>query len=98
LTLPLELIGAELIEVLVTPNSIVETLDVIKDVLLGLSPCLVNPLLDFFTLQVTEERFGHSVIPTVAPTTHAWTQSVVFAPTVELIAAKLAALIRMNDD
>jgi hypothetical protein len=29
--LPLELMGAELIEMLVAPNSIVETLDVIED-------------------------------------------------------------------
>ncbi len=31
LTLPLELMGAELIEMLVASNSIVETLDVIED-------------------------------------------------------------------
>jgi hypothetical protein len=31
LTLPLELMGAELIEVLVASNTIVETLDVIED-------------------------------------------------------------------
>jgi len=31
LTLPLELMGAELIEVLMAPNTIVETLDVIED-------------------------------------------------------------------
>jgi hypothetical protein len=31
LTLPLELMGAELIEMLVAPNTIVETLDVIED-------------------------------------------------------------------
>jgi hypothetical protein len=31
LTLPLELMGAELIEMLMAPNTIVETLDVIED-------------------------------------------------------------------
>jgi hypothetical protein len=31
LTLPLELVGAELVEMLVAPNTIVETLDVIED-------------------------------------------------------------------
>ena len=92
-----ELKGAELIEMLVASNSIVETLDVIEDVRLGFSPSLVNPLLDLFALQITEERFSHRVIPAVTSTTHAWTQSVVFAPTVEFIAAKLAALIRMDD-
>jgi hypothetical protein len=59
LTLPLELIGAELIEVLVTPNSIVETLYVIEDFRLGLSPCAVNPPFDAFTLEVAEEGLGH---------------------------------------
>ena len=80
-----------------TPNSIVETLDVIEDFRLGLSPCAVYPPFDAFTFQVAEERLSHRVIPTITPTTHAWTQSVVFAPTVELIAAELTALIRMDD-
>jgi hypothetical protein len=31
LALPLELMGAELVEMLVAPNTIVETLDVIED-------------------------------------------------------------------
>ncbi len=95
--LPLELLGAELIEMLVSSNSIVETLDVIEDFRFSFSPSLVNPLLDLLALQVTEERLSHRVIPTVAPTAHARAQSVVLAPTVEFITAKLAALIRMDD-
>jgi hypothetical protein len=67
---------------LVASNTIVEALDVIKDVWLSLSPRLVNPFLDFFTLQVNEEQYGHSVSPTVAAKSHAWTQSVIFAPTI----------------
>lgn len=59
-----------------TPNSIVETRKVIKDFRLGLSPCAVNPPFDTFTFQVPEERLSHRVIPAVAPTAHAWTQSV----------------------
>jgi hypothetical protein len=69
------------------PNSIVETLDVIEDVRLGFSPCAVNSLLDLLALQVTEERLSHCVIPAVATPTHARAQSVVFAPTTELVAA-----------
>jgi hypothetical protein len=49
LTLPLELIGAGLIDVLVTPKSIVETLDLIEDFQLGLSSCVVNLPFDAFT-------------------------------------------------
>ena len=82
---------------LVASNSIVETLDVIEDVRLGFSPSLVNSLLDLFALQITEERFSHRVIPAVASTAHARAQSVVFAPAAELIAAKLATLVRMDD-
>ena len=89
--------GTELIEMLMAPNTIVETLDVIEDFRLGFCPSLVNPLLDLFALQITEERFGHRVIPAVSTAAHAWAQSVVLAPTVELIAAKLAALVRMDD-
>ncbi len=47
--------GAELIEMLVAPDSIVETLDVIEDFRLGLSPCLVNTLFDLLALQAAEE-------------------------------------------
>ena len=97
LTLPLELLGTELIEVLVASNAIVVTLDVIEDFRFGLSPCWVNPLLNLLALQVTEERLSHRIIPAVAPMAHARAQSVVFAPTVEFIATKLATLIRMDD-
>ena len=89
--------GAELIEMLVASNTIVETLDVVEDFRLGLVPCGVNPLFDLFALQVAEERLGHGVIPAIAPAAHARAQSVVFAPTIELVAAKLATLIRMDD-
>ena len=89
--------GADLIEVLVASNTIVETLNVVEDFRLGLVPCGVNPLFDLFALQVAEERLGHGVIPAIAPAAHARAQSVVFAPTIELIATKLAALIRMDD-
>ena len=79
MTLPLELVGAELIEVLVTPNLTVETLNVIEDFRLDLGPCVVDPLLDQFALEVAEEELGNRVIPAVTPTTRAWTESVVFA-------------------
>lgn len=78
-------------------NSVVETLDVIEDVRPGFSPCTVNPLLDLLALQVTEERLSHRVVPAIAATAHARAQSVVFAPTVEFVATKLTALIRMDD-
>ena len=57
--------GAELIEMLVASNSIVETLDVIEDFLLGLCSGAVDQLLDLLTRQVTEDRFSNCVIPAV---------------------------------
>ena len=88
---------AELIEMLVASNSIVDTPDVLKDFRLGLYPCLVNPLFDLFTLQAAEERFSHRVIPTAPRAAHAGTQAVGFAPTIEFVTAKLTVLIRMDD-
>ena len=58
--------GAELIEMLVASNTIVETPDVVEDFRLGLVQCVVNPPLDLFALQVAEERLGHGVIPAIA--------------------------------
>ena len=52
--------------------------------------------LDSLFFQVAEERFRNCVVPTVPPATHAGHQVVVFAPAVELITAKLAALVGMN--
>ncbi len=81
----------------VTPNWIVEAFNVLKDLRPGLLPCFVNPLFDFFALQVTEKRFGHRVIPAVTPSAHARTQTVFLAPAAELITAKLRALVRVDD-
>jgi hypothetical protein len=58
LTLPLELMGTELIEMLMAQNTIVETLDVIEDFLPGFFSRFVDPLFDLRTLQVAEERIG----------------------------------------
>jgi hypothetical protein len=73
----------------VTPNWVVGAFNVLKDFRLGLLPCFVNLLFDLFTLQVTEERFGHRVVPAITPSAHTGTQSVFLAPTAELITAKL---------
>ena len=45
------------------PSKIVETLYVIEDFWPSFIPRVVDSLFDLLTLQVTEERFSHSVIP-----------------------------------
>jgi hypothetical protein len=62
--------GVRLIEILVASHSVVETLDVIEDFWPALSSGALNPLLDLFALQITEERFEHRVIPSVATAAH----------------------------
>jgi hypothetical protein len=47
----------------VVSNWIAETLGVIEDLRLGLSPCLVDPLFDLFTLEAEEERLSYRPIP-----------------------------------
>jgi hypothetical protein len=54
-----------------TPNWIVEAANVLKDFRPGRLPRFVNLLFDFFTLQVTEERFGYRVVPAITPSAHA---------------------------
>jgi len=51
----LELKGAELVKMFVTPNWIVEAFNELKDLRPGLLPCFMNPFLDFSTFQVTEK-------------------------------------------
>ena len=74
-------------------DSIVKTLNVIKHIRLGVLPGGVDMAFDSLFLQAAEERFGNCIISTVSPATHAGYQLVVLAPAVEIITAKLAALI-----
>ena len=85
--------GAELIEVFMASDTIVETFDVIEYFRLGLSSGAVDLFLDFFALEIAEERFSYRVVPAIPTATHAWTQPVVLAPTSKLVTAELAALI-----
>ena len=76
---------------LVASHSVEENLDVIEDFGLGLSPYWVNPLFDLSALQAAEERLSQRVITAVTPTTHAGSQTVIFAPSIEFVTAKYAA-------
>ena len=64
---------------------------------MGLSPCAVNPLLYLRALRVAEEGLSHCVVSAISTPTHALAQSAAPSPTVDLIAAKLATRIQIND-
>ena len=51
---------------------------------------------DSLILQADGERLGYGIVPTVSPATHAGYKLVVLTPAIEIVAAKLAALVRMN--
>ena len=74
-------------------DSIVKTLYVIKHIRLGVLPGGVDVAFDSLFLQAAEERFGNCIVPAVSPATPAGHQLVVFAPTIGIITAKLAALV-----
>ena len=52
--------------------------------------------LDSFFLQTAEERFSNGTFPTISPAAHAGHELIVFAPAVEVIAAKLGAFNRSS--
>ena len=56
----------------------------------------IDAAFDSLLLQTAKERFRYGVVPAIAPPTHAGYQVVVFAPTVEVVAAELAALVGVN--
>ena len=64
-------------------DSIVETLNVIKHIRLGVLPGGVDQAFDSLFLQSAEERFGNRIVPTVPSTAHAGQQIVVPAPTIK---------------
>ena len=74
-------------------DSIVKTFNVIKHVTLDVLPGGTDVPFDSLLFQTAEERSGNSIVPTVLMTTHAECKLVIHSPTVEIITAKLAALV-----
>ena len=65
-----ELSRACLAQARVTTHPIVEHLNILKYLCLGLSFCLEPFVSDQFLLQGRKERFHHRIVPAVAATTH----------------------------
>ena len=70
-------------------DSIVETLDVIKHLRLGILSRRVDVALDSLLFQAAEERFSNCVVSTVSSAAHAGYQLVVLVPAVEVITTEL---------
>jgi hypothetical protein len=77
---------------------VVEDLDVVKDIVPGIFPCGVDPPLDSLTLEQLEEALCDGVVMAVATPTHAAQQVVGLEKILPVVAAELAALIRMHHD
>jgi hypothetical protein len=56
---PLEIKGADLVMMLMTPNWILKAFNLLHDFRPAHLPCFINLLFDFFTFHVTEERICH---------------------------------------
>ena len=91
----LEVHGVEIPQGRVPARGIVEALDVIEHVL----PCLVAREVGFardpFGLQRGEEVLHRSIVPAVAGPTHQGSYAIVGHQPLELLAGKLAALVRV---
>ena len=77
-------------------DSIVKILNVIKHIRLGFLAKSIDMSFDALLLHAAEEGLGNCIIPTVSSATYAGNELVVVAPTIEVITAKLATLVRVN--
>lgn len=76
--------------------SVVKHLDVIEHILPAFVARQINPAPDPLTFQQLEEALHHRVVMAVAAPTHAGDQVVRPQECLPVMAAELAALIRMN--
>lgn len=80
----------------VSTDAIVEHLDVVVDLSPRDLPGCVDAFLDPLLLQAAKKGFRHSIVPAVAPSAHTGLQMMCMAEAPPRIAAKLGALIEMN--
>src|SRR5690606_3772835 len=81
-----------------TPFRVVEHLDVVEDIGSGLLPGGVDTTANPFALEQLEKAFGHGIVMTIAPAAHAGFKPVSLQEVAPIMAAKLTALIAMDDD
>ena len=79
-----------------TPLTVVEHLDVVKDIAPGLMPCGVYLFADALALEQLEEAFSYGVVVAVAASAHACLQTVALQEALPGLAGKLTALLRVD--
>ncbi len=77
---------------------VVEHLDVIEDIPACRFPVAIGLSPDALPLEQLEEALGDSVVVTVPAPAHAGHQAVGLQEGLPVVAAELAALVRMDDD
>ena len=75
------------------PRSIVERINVIRNVSNSELTILVDLFLDTFFLQAAEEGLGNGIVPAVAPTTHTGFELVRSTEPSPVVTAVLRALV-----
>ena len=85
-------------EMAVSPDAIIEDLDVLGDIGHRHRSSSVDALLDPLLPQAAEKGFSHGVVPAVPSSTHAGFEVVCPAKAPPRIAAKLRPLIEVNQD
>ena len=79
-----------------SPNPVVEALDILEDALLGLSTCLESSSFDACSFQGPEKRFGDRIILTVPCAAHAHSGDDIREPDLRGITGMHRALISMK--
>lgn len=91
-------LGADTAQMAVAPGSIVKDFDVVEDISSGQISGFVDTFADAFFFQTAKKRFGHGVMPTTSTPAHARFKVIGLAKAPPVIAAILAALVRMHED
>jgi hypothetical protein len=72
-----------------SPLSIIEHFDIIKDIFAGQFSGFIDAFLDALLFQATKKRFGYCIVPTITSSTHAWLKIVLSAKAQPIITAVL---------
>jgi hypothetical protein len=81
----------------VPTSSIVERLNVVRDLGLRDLSVLEDSLLDQLFLETPEEGFRHGIVPAISSSAHTWLEMIGATKASPIVAPVLASLIRVND-